>query len=104
MGNLEANPDLPVILFVNVTVDQPQLLLLGFDARNGKHSWSVSKDPIILIATFADAASISGIYVDTGFLSRGVPSGMFAAVDETTLPDLPDLLKSASATGTRSEL
>ena len=104
MGNLEANPDLPVILFVNTTADQPQLLLLGFDARNGKDTWSLSSDPIILIATFADTASISSVYIDAGFLDRGVASGIFAAVDGATLPALPDLLKRASATGMRTEL
>lgn len=102
VGNLGANPDFPVVLLVNTAGEQPEALLLGLDARNGKDTWSLTTDPIILIVVFSDVTTIRGLYVDTGFADRGKASGSFAAADEVNFPALPDLFKAAPGAGTRT--
>ncbi len=104
VANLQDNPDLPVILLVSTTEDQPQALLLGFDARNGKETWSLTTDPIILIVIFADTTTVPGVYVDIGFADRGKASGTYAAVDEANVSALPELLKAVPATGKQSKI
>jgi hypothetical protein len=104
VANLQDNPDLPVILLVSTTKDQPQALLLGFDARNGKDTWSLTTDPIILIVVFADTTTVPGVYVDIGFADRGKASGSYAAVDEANVSALPELLKAVPATGKQSKI
>ncbi len=101
VANLQENPDLPVILLVSTTEDQPQALLLGFDARNGKDTWSLTTDPLILIAVFADTTTVPGVYVDIGFADRGKTSGTYAAVDEANVSALPELLKAFTAASKR---
>jgi hypothetical protein len=103
-GNLRDNPDFPVVLFANTSGEQPQALLLGLDARNGKDTWSLTTDPIILIVVFADETTIQGVYVDTGFADLGKASGQYAAVGEESLPALPDLLEAVPAGGTRTDV
>jgi hypothetical protein len=100
--NLRGNPDFPVILVANTTGEQPQRLLLGLDARNGKATWSLTRDPIILIVVFADDTTIQGVYVDLGFAAQGMASGTYAAVDEANSPALPDLLKAVAEAVTRT--
>ena len=102
--NLQKNPDLPVLLLVNETEEPPRALLLGVDARNGKDTWSLSTDPIILIVVFADATTVQGVYVDIGFADGGNASGTYAAVDPADGPALPELLKAVPATGKRSNI
>jgi len=104
VANLQDNPDLPVILLVSTTEDQPQALLLGFDARNGKDTWPLTTDPIILIVVFADTTTVPGVYVDIGFADRGKASGTYAAVDEANVSALPELLKAVPATGKQSKI
>lgn len=104
VANLQDNPDLPVILLVSTTEDQPQALLLGFDARNGKDTWSLTTDPIILIVVFADTTTFPGVYVDIGFADRGKASGTYAAVDEVNVSALPELLKAVPSTGKQSKI
>ena len=104
MTNLEDNPDFPVVLLLNTTGQEPQTLLLGFDARNGKDTWSLTTDPIILIVVFADATRVQGVYVDTGFAGQGKASGIYAAVDQTDGSALPDLLKAVAATGKQNKI
>ena len=98
VANLLGNPDLPVVLLLNIAGEQPQALLIGLDARNGKETWSLATDPIILIVVFADGTMIQGLYVDTGFADLGKASGIYAAVDvgEISSPVLPDLLKAVA--------
>jgi len=96
VANLLGNPDLPVVLLLNIAGEQPQALLIGLDARNGKETWSLATDPIILIVVFADGTMIQGLYVDTGFADLGKASGIYAAVDEVNSPALPDLLKAVT--------
>jgi len=102
--NLQKNPDLPVLLLVNETEESPRALLLGVDARNGKDTWSLSTDPIILIVVFADATTVQGVYVDIGFADGGNASGTYAAVDPADGPTLPEVLKAVRATGKRSNI
>jgi hypothetical protein len=91
--NLRDNPEFPVVLLVNTTGQQPEALLVGLDARNGKDTWSLTGDPIILIVALSDYKTIQGLFVDTGFADRGTASGTYAAVDEANASALPDLLK-----------
>ena len=102
--NLQKNPDLPVLLLVNDTEESPPAILLGVDARNGKDTWSLSTDPIILIVVFADARTVQDVYVDIGFTDQGKASGTYAAVDPADGPALPELLKAVPATGRRSNI
>ena len=97
VANLRGNPDFPVVLLVNTSGEAPQALLLGLDARNGKDSWSLTADPIVLIVVFTDPTTIGGLYVDTGFADQGKASGNYAVVDELNAPVLPDLLKAVTA-------
>jgi hypothetical protein len=102
VANLRGNPDFPVILVVNTTGEQPQGLLLGLDARNGKATWSLNTDPIILIVVFSDDTTIQGVYVDVGFAAEGKASGTYAAVNEANSPALPGLLKAVTEAATRT--
>jgi hypothetical protein len=101
---LQENPDLPAVLLVNTTGDEPRVLFLGFDARNGKDTWSLTTDPIILIVVFADATTVQGVYVDIGFADRGKASGTYATVDAANASALPELLKAVPATGKQSKI
>ncbi len=100
--NLRGNPDFPVLLLMNTTGEQPQALLLGLDARNGKATWSLTTDPIILIVVFSDETTIQAVYVDAGFAELGKASGNYAVVDEVNSPALPDLLRAVTAPETRT--
>ncbi|HSB78017.1 MAG TPA: hypothetical protein VLM91_04470 [Candidatus Methylomirabilis sp.] len=104
VANLQENPDLPMLLLVNDTEESPPAILLGVDARNGKDTWSLSTDPIILIVVFADAATVQDVYVDIGFVDEGKASGTYAAVDPANDTALPELLKAVPATGRRSNI
>lgn len=101
IGILGDNPDFPVVYLVNRTGEQPQALLLGLDARNGKATWSLTSDPIILIVVFSGETRIQGLYVDLGVAAQGKASGAYATVDEMNLPALLDLLKAVTEAGRR---
>ncbi len=101
VANLGENPDLPLILLINTTGEQPTELLVGLDARNGKDTWSLTSDPIILIVVFADETTIQGMYVDTGFADQGKASGSYTTVEKGDPSALPDLLKAVRAAGTQ---
>lgn len=102
MGNLRGNPDFPVILLLNTAGDQPQAFLFVVDARNGKATWSLTTDPIILIVVFSDPTTIQAVHVDTGFVDLGKASGNYAVVDEGNPAALPDLLEVFTAAATRT--
>jgi hypothetical protein len=93
VANLRDNPDFPVVLVVNTAGGQPRALLLGLDARNGKDTWSLTTDPIILIVVLSDETTIQGLYMDIGFADEGKASGSYAEVDNENSPGLPDLLE-----------
>jgi hypothetical protein len=103
--NLRGNPDLPVIVVRNTQEDaQPQVLLLALDARNGRHTWSLAMDPIILIAVFASPSTILSIHTDTGFLERGQASGTYASTEHPDSLVLPDVLRAVAAVADRAFL
>lgn len=102
VANLRGNADFPVVLLLNTTGEQPQALLFGLDARNGKDTWSLTTDPIILIAVFSDDTTIQGLYVDAGFADLGKASGNYEAVDEGNSATLPELLKAITEAVTQT--
>lgn len=102
VANLRGNSDFPVLILQNTAGGQPQVMLLGLDARNGKETWSLASDPIILIVLFADPETILGAYVDAGFAELGKPSGQFMTLADPTSPGLSDLLRSISLAAART--
>ena len=100
--SLYGNPDFPVLLLLNTVEEQPQAMMLGLDARNGKDSWSLVSDPIVLIILFADPVTILGAYVDAGFSREGRASGDFITLENPNSLTLPDLLKAVTAVPTRT--
>jgi hypothetical protein len=99
VASLGNNPDLPVVLLMNTPGDKPPALLLGLDARNGTNTWSLASDPIILIVVFANATTIQGMYVDTGFAEEGKASGTYTPVDAGNPATISKLLKAVAAVG-----
>lgn len=102
VANLRGDPDFPVVILVNTTRERPEALLLALDARNGKNTWSLTTDPIILIVVFTDETTLQGLYVDTGFVDLGKPTGNYSSVDEVNFPALPDLLKALTGPARRT--
>ena len=100
--NLRGNPDFPMLLLVNKAGEQPQAMALGLDARNGKDTWSLASDPIILIVLFSDPSTISAVHVDAGFSEQGQPSGTYMAVDNPGSLTLPDVFKTLVAAPVRT--
>ena len=100
--NFRGNPDFPMLLLVNKAGEQPQAMALGLDARNGKDTWSLASDPIILIVLFSDPSTISVVHVDTGFSEKGKPSGTYMAVDNPGSLTLPDMFKTILASPVRT--
>jgi len=103
VGNLLANPDLPLVMLINTTGTQPEAVVVALDARNGTDTWSLRTDPIVLIALFADPATMTDLYFDSGFLEQGTASGSFQSVPEP-LKTLPDLLHALAAIPARTFL
>ncbi len=103
VGNLLANPDLPLVMLINTTGTRPEAVVVALDARNGTDTWSLRTDPIVLIALFADPATMTDLYFDSGFLEQGTPSGSFQNVPDP-LKKLPDLLHALAAIPARTFL
>ncbi len=103
VGNLFANPDLPLLVLVSTNGSRPGAVLIALDARNGTDTWSLSADPIILIALFADDSTITDFYLDNGFLKQGTASGSFQSFPDP-LEALPDLLHAVSVIPARTYL
>ncbi len=93
VANLGGNSDFPAVLLANLTDEQPQAILVGLDARNGKDTWSLTDDPIILIVVFSDPATIKALYLDSGIVKQGKESGEYTELDGVDAGKLPDLLK-----------
>jgi hypothetical protein len=103
--NLRGNPDLPVVVVRNKREEgQPQVLLLALDARNGRHTWSLATDPIILIVVCASPSTILGIHTDTGFLERGQASGTYVSMEHPDWLVLPEVLRAVAAVAGRAFL
>jgi len=100
--NLRRNPDLPVLVARHKQADgQPQVLLLALDARNGRHTWSLATDPIVLIVVYANPRTILGIHADSGFLERGRATGSYLAMDPSSPLTLPNILREVAAIADR---
>ncbi len=94
VGTIGGNPDLPMVMLVSRDEQSPEMLLVGLDARNGKETWSMLSDPIVLVAMFESPTTIRQLDIDPGFLSQGEASGSFERVPNPRLETLPDLLRS----------
>ena len=92
VGSLNNDPDLPLLMFVNTSGNQPAAMMFGVDARNGKETFSLASDPVILVALFSDPQTVTRIYYDQGFSGNGHPSGQFAQIANPDQKSLPDLL------------
>jgi ethanolamine utilization microcompartment shell protein EutS len=95
--NLAGKQDFPMVLLMSTSGEQPQAMLVGLDARNGKASWSLTTDPIILIIVVSGDAALPSAYVDIGFADQGRASGEYAAVGDVGSAALPELLKAVLA-------
>jgi hypothetical protein len=104
VANLQGNPDFPVVALVNTTGEEPRVLLLALDARNGTDTFSMTADPIILILVVARGMTNQDAYVDIGFVNRGLASGTYAAVDAGNASALLELLEAVRATEARSQI
>jgi hypothetical protein len=104
MGNLRGNPDFPMLLLLNTAGDQSQAFLFVVDARNGKATWSLTTDPIILIVGFSDQKAIQAVYVDAGFIALGKASGNYAAVDTRNVAALAALFELLTAAARRTHI
>ncbi len=96
-GSLWGNPDFPVLLIQGVEAPAPAFVLVVLDARNGKETWSLVEDPMILVTVGQRDRETPATYVDEGFVTQGVPSGTFVEVGGATLSDLPGLLEGGYA-------
>jgi hypothetical protein len=100
--NLRGNPDFPMLVLARKAGEQPQGMVLGLDARNGKDTWSLASDPIILIILFSDPSTISAVHLDAGFSEQGKPSGTYTAVENPGSLTLPDVFKAIAAAPVRT--
>lgn len=100
--NLRDNPDFPMLILIHKAGEEPQAMVIGLDARNGKDTWSLASDPIIVIILFSDPSTISAVHVDAGFSEKGKPSGIYMAVEEPGSLTLPDVFKSLAAAPVRT--
>jgi hypothetical protein len=100
--NLRDNPDFPMLILIHKEGEEPQAMVIGLDARNGKDTWSLASDPIILIVLFSDPSTISAVHVDAGFSEKGKPSGIYMAVKDPGSLTLPDVFKAIAAAPVRT--
>ncbi len=100
--NLRGNPDFPMLILIHKAEEEPQAMVIGLDARNGKDTWSLASDPIILIVLFSDPSTISAVHVDAGFSEKGKPSGSYMAVEDPGSLTLPDVFKAIAAAPVRT--
>lgn len=98
-GRLWGNPDFPVLLIRGLEPTDPAFVLIVLDARNGKDTWSLIEDPMILV-TVGKRDEAPETYVDEGFVTQGTPSGAFVEVEGATLSDLSGLLEGGYASAT----
>jgi hypothetical protein len=101
-GRLWGNPDFPVLLIRGIEATDPLFVLIVLDARNGKTTWSLVEDPMILV-TVGKQGEDPETFVDEGFVTQGAPSGAFVAVEGATMNDLTGLLEDGYASATSRE-
>jgi hypothetical protein len=93
LGNLKGDPDLPLVVYLNMSGSAPAAVLLAIDARNGLDSWSLASDPVIAIAVFADPQTLTRLFYDVGFAEGGQPSGQYVEIAHPDSTDLSTLLR-----------
>ncbi|MGH7362279.1 MAG: hypothetical protein ACREJ7_02990 [Candidatus Methylomirabilales bacterium] len=103
-GRLWGNPDFPILLIRGLQATDPLFVLIVLDARNGKDTWSLVEDPMILVTVGKRGEEGPETYVDEGFVTEGTPSGAFVAVEGATLSDLTGLLEAGYASATSREV
>lgn len=99
-GLLWDNPDFPVLLVRGLEATDPLFVLIVLDARNGKDTWSLAEDPMILVIFGKEGDEGPVSYVDEGFITQGRASGAFVGVAGATLGDLAALLEGGYAAAT----
>jgi len=99
-GRLWGNPDFPILLIRGVGATDPLFVLVVLDARNGKETWSLIEDPMILVTVGKRGEEDPETYVDEGFVTHGAPSGALVEVEGATLNDLTGLLEAGYASAT----
>ena len=104
VGSVGGNPDLPLVILVSEAKDTPRAVLVGLDARNGKNTWSLLGDPIVLIVLFENPTTITELLVDPGFLKQGTPSGSFERLPHPGLDALPEVLRTMAEVPARTFL
>jgi hypothetical protein len=95
-GNLDGNPDFPLVMFVSTTGQQPAAVLMALDASGAAVGPSVASDAVIVVALFADPTTITRVYVDAGFARTGRPSGQYTRAGVTDLASLSGLLRTVT--------
>lgn len=97
VGNVEDDPNFPLIMFVNAAGHQPAAVLLAVNAQNGTDGWSLAADPVILIALFADPRTITRLYYDTGFTQDGRATGQYTVLQNPGPEVVGSLMRSGKA-------
>ena len=92
LGNVGGDPNFPLVLYLNRLGSAPPAVMMAIDARNGKTTWSLAVDPVIVIAVFANPQTLTCLYYDQGFAEDGQPSGQYGKIDHPDLAFLPVLL------------
>ncbi|MGH7394752.1 MAG: hypothetical protein ACREJF_04040, partial [Candidatus Methylomirabilales bacterium] len=68
-GRLWGNPDFPILLIRAIETTDPLFVLIVLDARNGKTSWSLLEDPMILVTVGKQGEERPETFVDEGFVT-----------------------------------
>jgi len=79
LSRLNEDPDFPMLLLGRLGQASPQYLLVIYDARNGKDTWSVREDVAVFYVLFEDGKTVRQVFLDEGFAGKGEPSGSFLA-------------------------
>ncbi len=79
LSRLNEDPDFPMLLLARAGEGSPQFLLVIYDARNGKETWSFREDAAVFYVLFSDRRTIQQAFLDEGFAANGTPSGNFLA-------------------------
>lgn len=79
LSQLNEDPDFPMLLLARLVEGSPPFLLVIYDARNGKDTWSLREDAAVFYALFADLSTVQQAFLDEGFAGKGKPSGQFLA-------------------------
>ena len=92
-GNLNEDPDFPVLVLRNTAQGFPRLLLLVVDARNEQRdAWSLDRDPVVFCLMTGENPAEQRALLDKGFAETGRPSGQFMTSGPEGVDDLLALL------------